>query len=215
MTNHVTNIVKTKNPQITALLNDFKKIIPMPKIFDEFGNGVWAFFYIDDFIDFVKSQQLTNIDKDVLKKLAAEFAPYNDIRDKDEFILQAYCYFKTGYKNPIDWSRKNWGTKWNGYNFELTDDGCKFDTAWTHPFPIIWKLSEMFPDDEIEILYADEDIGNNLGHYKIKNGKCTIIVDEEKMSAKENQWFALGVKGCQNEYIWDEQKGYYTPKDDF
>lgn len=131
MPNNVTTTIKSSNQDLVKSLKDFNQIIPMPKIFDEFGNGVCVFFEIDNFIEFVKKRNLTTINKDLLKKLATEFAPYNDIQDKDEFILQAYCYFEIGYKNPIDWSRKNWDTKWNSYDFELTNDGCKFDTAWT------------------------------------------------------------------------------------
>lgn len=215
MPNHITTIIKSSNKDLIEMLKDFNKIIPLPKIFDEFCNGICMFFGIDNFIDFVKSQNLTNIDKDVLKKIAAEFAPYNDIQDKDEFILQAYCYFEIGYKNPIDWARKNWGTRWKCYEFELTDDGCKFDTAWTHPHPVIKKLSELFPNDEIEILYADEDIGYNLGHYKIKdNGYVKVIFDEENQSMKDRKWFALCVKGYQDEYIWSEQDDDYIYVDD-
>lgn len=216
MPNHVTTIIKSSNQDLVKSLKDFNQIIKMPKIFDEFGNGICMFFEIDDFIDFVKSQNLTNIDKDVLKKLAAEFAPYNDVldRDKDEFILQAYCYFEIGYKNPIDWARANWNTKWNSYYFELTYDGCKFDTAWTHPYSIIKKLSEMYPDDEIEVKYADEDIGYNLGHYKIKNSHIEIIFDEDKQSMKDRKWFALCVKGSQNEYVWSEKDDDYIYVDD-
>lgn len=211
MPNHVTTIIKSSNQDLIKSLRDFNKIIPMPKVFDEFGNGICVFFKIDDFIDFVKSQNLTNIDKDVLKKLAAEFAPYNDVRDrdKDEFILQAYCYFETGYKDPIDWARGHWGTKWNSYDFELTDKGCQFDTAWTHPFPVIEKLSEMYPDDEIEAKYADEDIGYNLCHYKIKNSHIEIIFDEDRQSMKDRKWFAYCVKGSQHEYVWSEKDDDY------
>lgn len=129
--------------------------------------------------------------------------------------MQAYCYFETGCKDPIDWSRANWDTKWNSYDFELTNDGCKFDTAWTHPYPVIKKLSELFPNDEIEILYADEDIGYNLGHYKIKdNGYVKVIFDEENQSMKDRKWFAYCVKGYQDEYIWSEQDDDYIHIDD-
>jgi hypothetical protein len=50
----------------------------------------------------------------------------------------------------------------------------QFDTAWSHPFPVIEALSRKFPEHEIEVKYADEDFGHNLGHYKIKNGEITF-----------------------------------------
>ena len=39
----------------------------------------------------------------------------------------------------------NWGTKWNGYDGRITDDGSTFtfDTAWSPPLPIIKKLAEL------------------------------------------------------------------------
>lgn len=41
--------------------------------------------------------------------------------------------------NALDWSRENWGTKWNAYShkkIERTDDTLKvvFDTAWSPPY---------------------------------------------------------------------------------
>lgn len=216
MPNYVTTIIKSSNQDLVKSLKDFNQIIPMPKIFNEFGDSIRIFFDIEDFIEFVKKQNLTTINKDVLKKLAAKFAPYNDVpdRSKDEFILQTYCYFETGCKHPIDWYKANWDTKWNSYDFELTDDGCKFDTSWTHPFSIIKKLSEMYPNDEMEVKYADEDIGYNLGHYKIKNSHIEIIFDENGQSMKDRKWFALCVKGSQHEYVWSEKDDDYIYIDD-
>lgn len=41
--------------------------------------------------------------------------------------------------NALDWSRENWGTKWNAYRhkpIERTDDTLtlRFDTAWSPPY---------------------------------------------------------------------------------
>lgn len=43
-------------------------------------------------------------------------------------------------RNALDWSRENWGTKWNAYGHkpvERTDDTLTiiFDTAWSPPYP--------------------------------------------------------------------------------
>jgi hypothetical protein len=43
------------------------------------------------------------------------------------------------------WRVENWGTKWNGYDGQFSDDGSTFtfDTAWAPPLPIIKKLAEL------------------------------------------------------------------------
>jgi hypothetical protein len=71
-----------------------------------------------------------------------------------------------------DWSIQNWGTKWNAYETEVSehDTVVRFDTAWAHPYPVISALSERFPDQMLQVLYADEDLGSNFGAYAILNG---------------------------------------------
>ena len=43
------------------------------------------------------------------------------------------------------WRVGNWGTKWDGYDGRISDDGSAFtfDTAWAPPLPIIKKLAEI------------------------------------------------------------------------
>lgn len=58
----------------------------------------------------------------------------------------------------MEWSRKNWGTKWNAYETViqygdiLTID---FQTAWSVPYPFIIALSNTFTM-EFELKYYDE-----------------------------------------------------------
>lgn len=84
-----------------------------------------------------------------------------------------------GKNNWYDWSVANWGTKWNAYEGNemyrwrkgrLLYEGVSFLTAWSAPFPILLKLSEMFSDVTITHYYADEDIGYNCGKFVYKNG---------------------------------------------
>ena len=70
--------------------------------------------------------------------------------------------------NWYDWRIKHWNTKWNAYGFEPPafsgDTGTMtFRTANCSPFPVIFKLSQKYPDVEIDLRYADEDIGYNVG----------------------------------------------------
>lgn len=76
------------------------------------------------------------------------------------------------------WNRRAWGTKWNAYDSSVEPISgdlaeVRFDTAWSHPTPVVTKLSQMFSDEEFHVKYADEDTGYNLGDYVMVNGKTT------------------------------------------
>lgn len=48
-------------------------------------------------------------------------------------------------QNALDWSRENWGTKWNAYShkpIERTDDTLtlRFETAWSPPYGWLMAL---------------------------------------------------------------------------
>lgn len=86
--------------------------------------------------------------------------------------------------NWYGWSCQNWGTKWNGYETEVTPvngDLCqlKFDTAWSHPAPVVDELSRRFPDEPIDVQWADEDLGSNVGTYTIKGGEVSNLFQPE------------------------------------
>lgn len=80
------------------------------------------------------------------------------------------------------WSIENWGTKRNAYDTKTgaLEDGTgtlRFDTAWSHPFPVIEALSIKFPNHALDVEYADEDLGYNLGKYTITNGSRSEHAD--------------------------------------
>jgi hypothetical protein len=77
-----------------------------------------------------------------------------------------------GDLNWYDWSTNHWGTKWNAYATEYDgDETLRFDTAWSHPSPVIHELSTRFPHVLISVEYADEDLGSNAAAYTILNGQ--------------------------------------------
>lgn len=79
-----------------------------------------------------------------------------------------------GIPNWYDWNCENWGTKWNSYdNQQEGDDQFAFETAWSHPFPVMEAMSKMYPDVTFEIAYADEDTGYNVGKYTLEGGEVT------------------------------------------
>lgn len=87
-------------------------------------------------------------------------------------LLPADGYNHGGY----DWCIQHWGTKWNAYDIAYEDDSLYFDTAWSTPLPIWEELSKRFPELEMLVEYADEDIGNNCGILRYKNG---VLLEEK------------------------------------
>lgn len=122
---------------------------------------------------------------------------FNNIIKMDEFLVEWYNAPRVGdviLKKEIDkklkeeynttsgydWCNTNWGTKWNAYEqYEICDDTIEFQTAWSHPFPLVERLSMMYPDVTINVMYADEALGQNAGTYTIKNGGITNESDED------------------------------------
>jgi hypothetical protein len=70
-----------------------------------------------------------------------------------------------------DWQINNWGTKWNASDTIDLGDGVEFNTAWATPFELLLKLSEKYPEVTINVRYADEDFGYNVGEYTLLNGE--------------------------------------------
>lgn len=64
---------------------------------------------------------------------------------------------KVGKKNWRDWCCENWNTKWNSCVCPYVNENMiEFKTAWNPPFPVIKKLSEMFPDIKITLYFIVE-----------------------------------------------------------
>lgn len=114
-------------------------------------------------------------------------------------------YKKYGYYDWYDWSWDHWGTKWNAY--DQYPEGCRlsFHTAWSTPEPVIKRLSEMFPDVEITVEYADEDIGSNCGTY------CYLAGNKES-EAEGDFEFAAEMWGCLEDYEFNEETGEWEYK---
>lgn len=81
-----------------------------------------------------------------------------------------------------EWANKNWGTKWNAchcsYNNE--DKTLNFQTAWQAPVPVILKLSAAAPGVQMNLEFADEDIGYNCGRVVFKNGDIKEVYKPEE-----------------------------------
>lgn len=123
-------------------------------------------------------------------------------------------YFATS-KGQIDWCYENWGTKWNSYdNFDKRDshDTIYFKTAWSNVLNLIKQLSARFPKVGLEYSYFDEDLGTNVGFYKIKSGEV-FFMNIPELFTKEAFDMALDIAKAKPEdfeLVFDKDFNNYT-----
>mgnify|MGYP007071595260 CR=1 FL=1 len=104
---------------------------------------------------------------------------------------------KYGYNNWYDWRCSNWNTKWNAYDQNRSGNEISFDTAWSTPYPIFQKLSELFPEVKITVQFADEDFGYNCGTYIYEEGE-NVFEDLPAGGSFEAYLFANEIKSYYN-----------------
>jgi hypothetical protein len=130
----------------------------------------------------------------------------------EQFVQMLRNFRKCDVFHNMDFARKHWGTKWNAYDqtVDASAGTAEFDTAWSCPEPVFVALSKKFPDDAIEITYADEDIGSNCGTFTLKAGEIVAsdiapswrdMTDEQKAKWRA---FAYEVKGWTPEEIEED-----------
>ena len=96
-----------------------------------------------------------------------------------------------GHASWYEWCIEKWGTKWAVSRFSCDKTTMIFETAWSTPEPIFEKLSEEFPDDYIELKYADECYSNyNNGQLTFKDGLIDANMELDEDFAVE---------------VWDEE----------
>lgn len=141
----------------------FQTIIPMPESLNiESGSRtVWGMEYVKN----------GNVPNEWMKKWSQE-----EIDRTAELGRKALENIrKFGYKDWYDWRLAKWGTKWDAYEVEVSEEessiNLSFQTAWNTPFEAMEELSRQFPKLEIYVQYADEDLGCNCGTYLLKGGK--------------------------------------------
>jgi hypothetical protein len=212
-----------KNDEIGIGSIDFNKLIPMPKELEiECGSqsslGLKVFRdlrtmgYMGTAEDF-----LNNLDKaqnrglaEILTKVHGEQV----IENADILYLgeQAYNNLeKYGHTDWYNWSIEKWGTKWNSYGYDgfppyqEGELSICFLTAWSRVDPIIIALSERFPDVGIGYMWADEDIGSNVGFAEYKGGECMEEYFPEQGSEEAIE-MACKIKGIDSEEFFCEDE---------
>jgi hypothetical protein len=151
---------------------------------------------ITEIVEFIKGEN-SSIDFNKIVPMPAELLnTTSPVRESNPELIAKY-----GTDNWYDWSRRNWGTKWNcGDTSEvrLNTKGTRatyfFQTAWSTPAPVIEKLSEKFPDVKIKVWFADEDFGYNVGKYGFEKGDVTL--DESLDNTSSGRNLARKLYGC-------------------
>ena len=104
-----------------------------------------------------------------------------------KYIATPKSHIKEDIERPwfnwYEWHCDKWGTKWNAYDgyvlFGKTWITFVFSTAYSFPTPIIKQIINILSIQmgikgfEINIKYADKDLGNNCGemHYSEQTGE--------------------------------------------
>lgn len=155
------------------------------------------------------------------------------IKAKDPFVRRAcesyaanypeeWALGKAAYQNEIDygaqdwyeWRVLHWGTKWNAENENSAESTeLRFRTAWICPVPVLVEIGRQFPDVEIFVEYADEDIGHNCGTITISEGSPYYA---EPGNSNECVLFACGVWGSDpTDYgLFLNESGEYEYRDE-
>lgn len=212
MPNHVTNKISI---EVAELLSgedreiDFNKIIPMPgSLFDpdpqqfEYRAKAALGLFKNPYTEDKGLSDITNriVLNGVLEGL---FKPIEE--SQIELLIQAIINIKEhGFAYWRPWAVHNWGTKWGAYNVDNCDSFVTFQTAWSHPKPVFLRLSELNPELEIKVEYADEDIGSNCGTIIYKAGAAISVECAPKWNSLDAdgkeywQRFALSITDPDN-----------------
>ena len=166
MPNWVSNVVKCDNSDALHQLRDFNLIVPEhPAI--ALLSGLAA-QHAAQLFQQGKSWREVAADAEFVGHLARE---QKDIPVKHRLTparaaRRYLLYYKVhGYVDWYDWRCAKWGTKWNVCHYRHQGGEVWFETAWSHPWPVLEALSRQFPDCVFAVSYADEDIGSNAGAY--------------------------------------------------
>lgn len=171
MPNHITTILKAPAEVLETLhgeesLVDFNRVIPSPEELDKL-TAEYKVFETQEEVDAYQREKEEHYSKfdDFLS--AHYIGKTHAITHEEQVRLQETYGAALDWYN---WNVKHWGTKWNAYSVAEVEGGIRFDTAWAVPVPILNALAAKFPDAEISLEYADEDLGSNYGTAK-SNGK--------------------------------------------
>jgi len=100
---------------------------------------------------------------------------------------------KYGHHTWYNWCKANWGTKWDAINVQLLDVTetkieFAFETAWSEPRPIYEEIVKKYPNIELEIDYANEDLGYDCGSIYYSDEIWEYISQDEDFARELWGW---------------------------
>ena len=235
MPNWVTNIIEVsgKKEDIDALMQrvrseesgfDFNTLIPMPESLNVTSGGstpVAILYYISNRlerpINEIRQHKFSS-SAHLFSTLETEIARLRDginngYYKPDKLYADGKVYVdnleKYGAPTWYEWANKNWGTKWNACDVDVSRNSptsCSicFDTAWSLPEPIIIKLVEEYPQLDFDGKWADEDLGSNCGHWESCDG-VPVFTDVETLRFACEVW-GYDYDEIRSEYGYDEDE---------
>ena len=194
---------------------DFNKVVPMPEKLNipSSSSGDWGMRYL---LLNAKHSILWSVDdRSFMERMEKQKEENPDRFNEDIELGKKYLsnISKYGYKDWYNWACANWNTKWNACEVEWISDNCvEFETAWSFCFPIVEKLSEMFPTLTIEAEWSDEDAGSNTGSIEIRN---KVYIRENYPDNGSNEAYKLYKElwGC-DDIVYDEETDSYEWMDE-
>lgn len=207
MPNWVTNQIKAPSHVVAAMVGtegriDFNTMAPFP------GPATFEGIYCDAE---TAAEAVLNVPLSDHPLIAAleqgnrqgiDLSKLNDT-SFEQFIGMLRNHRACGYLHDMDFARKVWGTKWNACEpqHDIEAGTASFETAWSCPRGVLIELSKRFPNEEIAVTFADEDIGSNCGTFTLKAGE--LVAEDiapswrDQSEAQRQRWtaFAHGVKG--------------------
>jgi hypothetical protein len=102
-----------------------------------------------------KEEDLNKFDFNRIIKMPTALVNTKALEDKTDNKAKRMLK-KYGAKDWYDWRNKNWGTKWNSVDTEITQDEREgltytFNTAWDCPREIVFKL-QCILDEELPFI---------------------------------------------------------------
>ena len=158
-----------------------------------------------------KGEQFMMLDAQRISR-ASKYTPLSDVIAMGQVVISNFLQYGCG--DWYGWCNRNWGTKWNAYDvhFDQESQSIRFLTAWDMPALVMDKLSRMFPEIKMDLQWADEDIGRNVGHVVLLAGELIDenIPDDDSREAYEMAFRIHGGNASDFNYVYDEKEGNYV-----
>lgn len=102
-------------------------------------------------------------------------------------VLNAEALANYGDNNWYEWCKKNWGTHNGAYNPRFYGNMLEFETNYGVPRPIFKRLTELYPEIEISVNYANED-GSIVGKERYSCGNFVAVEDMSESDIRNSLW---------------------------